>query len=147
MAETKLIRQTPYIPLYSQARSFLGILDPEMWIPERLGGSERELAERIWRESKQNLNPRYIRGCWDLATKHDLLVRNQADILTMTERGRRFLDEIDRGVSVQIDTVEGILEILCTVAEKGPGRRSEFLDGSPVGFSKRHLSVGLYPSH
>ena len=148
---------TPLLPKYSQARSFLRILegvpysqyrdtyneissqqgnpqeqvdwlDPEMWISERLGGSERELAERIWRESKQNLNPRYILGCWYIVIKHDLLARNQIDILTITDRGRRFLDEGEPDVSVQIDNDEGILEILRTVAEKGPGRRSEFLD-------------------
>lgn len=148
---------TPHLPQYSQARSFLRILegvsysqyrdmfneiwsqrgspqeqanwlDPEIWIPERLEGSERELAWRIWRDSKQNLNPRYIRGCWYFATKHDLLARNQLDTLTITDRGHRFLDEVEPDVSFQIDNDEGILEILRTVAEKGPGRRSEFLD-------------------
>ncbi len=148
---------TPHLPLHSQARSFLRILDgvpyghyrsmyneiwsqrgnpqaqadwldPEVWIPERLNGTERDLAWRMWRESKKNLNPRYSRGSWYFAGKHDLLVRDQGDVLRVTERGHRFLDESDRAISVQIDSDEGILEVLRTVAEKGPGRRNEFLD-------------------
>ena len=147
---------TPSLPVYRQARHFLRILDgvpyaryrsmyntiweqrgnpqetvgwtdPEAWIPERLQGEEQALALRIWRESKRELNPRYLRGSWYLSNKHDLMVRDNQDILCVTERGRHFLEQPNSVTVAEIDRYEGILTILRLVAERGPGKRSEFL--------------------
>lgn len=103
--------------------------DPDAWISERLSGEEQALAHRIWRESKQELNPRYLRGCWYLTTKHDLLVRDERDILRVTERGQQFLTEPEGSVVAEVDGHEGILTVLRLVAERGPGRRSDLLPG------------------
>lgn len=101
--------------------------DPEQWIPERLEGDEKMLALRIWRESKQQLNPRYLRGSWYLCTKHELLERDIEDVLHVTERGKHFLEKSESRIVAEIDSYEGILTILRSVAERGPGWRSEFL--------------------
>jgi len=101
--------------------------DPGAWIPERLSGEEQALALRVWHESKHELNPRYLRGPWYLTTKHTLLVRGDQDILRVTERGRRFLAEPEGLAVAEIDSYEGVLTILRLVAERGPGKRSDFL--------------------
>jgi restriction system protein len=156
MNENDIRSLTPGLPVYPQARHFLRILDgvpytryrsmyntireqrgnpqeivswtdPESWIPERLQGEEQALALRIWRESKRELNPRYLRGSWYLNSKHDLMVRDNQDILCVTERGRQFLQQPDSAIVAEIDSYEGNLTILRLVAERGPGKRSEFL--------------------
>jgi restriction system protein len=101
--------------------------NPDVWIAERISGDEKTLARRVWEESRHELNPRYLRGSWYLTTKHDLLVRDPRDILSITERGRLFLDEPTGHVVAEIDSYEGILTILQIVAEKGPGKRSDLL--------------------
>ena len=116
MSEQEVRSLTPGIPVYPKARHFLRVIDdtqcalyrrtydaiwaqysslqeqvdwtkPDAWITERLSGKEQSLARRIWRESKQELNPRYLRGCLYLTTKHDLLVRDERDVLRVSERG------------------------------------------------------------
>lgn len=156
MENTTTRSLTPDLPKYAIARDFLRILDrvsytlyrslynniwdqrgnpqetvswsdPELWIPERLKGAEQALALRIWRESNGTLNPRYLRGVWYLTTKHALLVKDSDGILVVTDKGRQFLVEFAGTVVADIDSYEGLLTILRLVAERGPGRRSEFL--------------------
>ena len=122
MANDQARSPTPGIPVYPNARHFLRILngmpyalyrgtynaiwaqrgspqeqvdwtDPDAWISERLSDGEQRLALRIWQESKHELNPRYLRGAWYLTTKHDLLTRDEQDVLRITERGQQFLAE------------------------------------------------------
>lgn len=147
---------TPHIPDYTGVRHFLRILDgvpyetyrsmydaiwsqrgtpqsttdwskPEEWIPQRLDGAEKKLSLRIWRESQKSLNPRYVRGAWYLVSKHRLLTRNDDGILVISERGQAFLTEPVGSVVISIDIHEGIHTVLQLVAEKGPGRRGNFL--------------------
>lgn len=147
---------TPGLPEYPVARHFLRILNgvsytlyrslynniwdqrgnpqetmdwsnPEIWILERLDGEEQELAMRIWKESNGALNPRYLRGSWYLGAKHDLLIRDSTNILAITEKGQQFLNNSTGPVVAGIDSYEGVLTILRLIAERGPGRRSEFL--------------------
>jgi len=156
MTDETIRSLTPGLPLYREARHFLRILDavpyplyrtmydaireqrgspkeqedwtaPDDWIPERLSGSEQALALRIWRESNHELNPRYLRGTWYLATKHRLLDRGHDDILRVTGRGQEFLSDPQGAIVAEIDSYEGLLSILQLVAEHGPGRRSELL--------------------
>ena len=147
---------TPHFPPYCIARHFLRILDgvpyssyrstydailegrgtpqeqadwtnPDMWIPERLGNEQQSVALRIWRESNGQLNPRYTLGSWSLTSRHDLLIRDGEDILRVSQRGQRFLDEPYGSVVGEVDGYEGVLTILRLVADRGPGKRSEFL--------------------
>lgn len=101
--------------------------DPDQWIPQLLQGEEQKLALRIWHESGKTLNPRYVRGAWYLATKHDLLERNGNGLLRCTAKGSAFLGELTGHVVVEIDGGEGLLVLLRMVAEKGPGKRGDFL--------------------
>lgn len=101
--------------------------DPDSWIPERLSGEEQVLARRIWTESNRELNPRYQRPLWYLTKKHHLLERDRRGVLRITERGRQFLAEPEGAVVAEIDSYEGMLTVLRLVAERGPGKRNDFL--------------------
>lgn len=149
---------TPGLPIYTRARHFLRVMDgvqydlyrstynaiweqrgspqdqadwsePDVWIGERLSGPQQALARRIWTESQHELNPRHLRGSWYLTTKHDLLTRGADDVLRVTSTGREFLLEPEGDVVAAIDAYEGVLTILQLVAERGPGKRAEFLEG------------------
>ena len=100
--------------------------DPDTWIPERLSLEKRMLAQRIWDASGHELNPRYLRPVWEFTKKHRLQVCSAAEVLEMTERGRRFLNEPEGQVVAEIDRHEGILTLLQLVAELGPGKRRGF---------------------
>lgn len=148
---------TPHLPTYKSARYFLRIVDgvaydtyrsmydaiwsqrgtpqettdwaePEEWIPERLAGDEQALALRLWRESEQTLNPRYVRGAWYMASKHDLSDQENHR-LRITQRGQDFIAQPAGPIEAEIDLLEGILTVLRLVAEKGPGWRGEYLPG------------------
>ena len=145
---------TKHMPTYNRAQSFLQIVvgssfrtyremhstiknqmgtpqrtmnwkHPEAWIPERLEDSHRALAVRIWRESEGLVNPRYTDGIWSLCTEHKLVTWPD-DELCLTDAGRRFLSN-DAATLAKIDAREGILQILSTVSELGPGQRRDFL--------------------
>lgn len=147
---------TPHFPTYDNARYFLKSLDgvsyqlyrdtvdtiwaqrgnpqeqtnwadPDAWIPERLSGPVQDLARRIWEESTGQLNPRYLSGCWTLCVRHNLLARDIEDVLRITARGRQFLEESAGILPAEIDEYEGVFVILGLVAEKGPGKRGDFL--------------------
>ena len=99
---------------------------PEEWIPQRLSGENQALALRIWRETNQVVNPRYADGIMNLIKMHQLAV-GPDDVFTLTETGRKFLDN-DEETLVKIDEYEGIQVILSAVAENGPGKKTTFLD-------------------
>jgi len=102
--------------------------DPDQWIPQRLSGEQEALALRLWRESKHTINPRYARGAWTLASRHNLIAADGA-VLRLTDRGRQFIAEPAGRVVAEIDGIEGTITVLRQVAEKGPGWRGEFLPG------------------
>jgi restriction system protein len=113
--------------------------NPDEWIPERLDGANRELAQRLWRESQRTLNPRYTRGCWYFVTKHDLMHRAAGDLLEVSERGRRFLTEPDGVLVAELDAYEGILVVMHLVATQGTARRSTLLPGYSE-YSRTHTT-------
>jgi restriction system protein len=146
---------TPHFPLYSKARHFLRILngasvalfrsmnssiqgqrgtpqetvnwvDPTKRIPERLSGGEQKLAWRVWNESKQGLNPRYLHGSWLFTQRHNLLCVKD-DVMCMTERGDQFLANVSGPVVAEIDEYETVIFILRQVADRGMSRRGELL--------------------
>ncbi len=148
---------TPYLPDNTSVRHFISIMagvpeslfhgmyaellaqrgnpqetvewsDPDQWIPQRLTGDQQTLALRLWRESKRTVNPRYARGAWTLATRHNLIATEKG-ILRLTPRGRQFITDPMGQVAAEIDGLEGTLTVLRLVAERGPGWRGEFLPG------------------
>lgn len=155
MPETELRSLSAGLPMYSDARLFLQIMDkasqstfsqmieslweqrgspqeqedwtkPEVWIPERLDGAERELALKLWHDSKERLNPRYLHYTWRFAVKYQLLAEHNGKI-NLTAPGEQFLQE-DKNLIAEIDNYEGLIIVLQTVAERGPGRSSQFLE-------------------
>jgi hypothetical protein len=147
---------TPSLPVYADAGHFLRIMDgvpytlyrrtynqiidhrgspqeqvdwskPDVWIPQHLGGEEAKLALRLWKESGHALNPRHLRGSWYLTTKHELLRENEDGVLHITERGKEFLEDANGATVAEIDSFEGILTILRLVAERGSGKRADFV--------------------
>jgi hypothetical protein len=121
---------------------------PDEWIAGRLTGAEQDLAWRLWNESNHEYNPRYLRGPWYLTTKHDLLVRVN-DTLTISDRGQEFLKKPAGTVVAEIDRYEGLLTLLKVVAERSPGKRSDFLPDyavfcrTPYQIPERHPHQAL----
>lgn len=153
-AERKV--RIPLFPLYSEMRLLLPVLDncpraklmgflneianlrgtpqeprdwtaPDEWIPERLSGVEQQLAWAIWKGSEQQVNPRHIRGHWYLAKGYDLLAEDAAGTLLLTELGQDFMEERYGETVKMLDRREGLVRLLAIVAERGPGKRGDFL--------------------
>ncbi len=103
--------------------------EPQHWIPERLSGTHRDLAEAIWTNSGQKVNPRYATGHWLLANRYELLADGLDGTLALTERGRRFLEHELGDEEAALDGSEGVLHILNLVGEHGPVRQGGLVDG------------------
>lgn len=101
--------------------------DPDNWILNRLQGDDYELAEAIWLETDGKVNPRYIYGHWSTACTYQLVKENTDGRIILTERGQDFLADEHGDAVALIDQWEGLLKILTIVAEKGTGRREDFL--------------------
>ena len=145
---------TPELPTYESAQRFLQVIDgaresnyrsmhkecwaqrgslhnmvdwkePEVWIPQRLSGDNRELALRFWRESDRHVNPRHTFGHMYLCTIHELLT-NQEDILRVSENGSQFLECNEEYIGT-LDDYEGMLQLLTDIASSA-GQRIDFID-------------------
>lgn len=93
--------------------------DPDTWIPARLEGADRDLATAIWRDSGGEVNPRFTAGAWTLVIRYGLLDDN-AGRLTITDRGRDFLDNELGDVVVLLDEHEGLRKLLELILDLGP---------------------------
>lgn len=101
--------------------------NPERWISERLEGENRELAEAIWRGSDRRVNPRHVYGHWLLSRTYQLLEEDSGGKVLLTDAGENFICRPLGEVEKQIDEGEGLLKLLSIVAEKGGGRRGDFV--------------------
>ena len=156
-ADTDQRVRVPYFPDYSELRQLLRVwpgrsrtqvtglratvielqgtrqkaanwTDPATWIPERLQGGDRELAQAIWDRSRGTVNPRYTYGHWLLAQRYDL-VRARADgVLQLTTNGREFLEQSGGEVEAAIDEAEGVVKLLSIVADNGPARAGALVE-------------------
>jgi restriction system protein len=144
--------RTPLLPRYSEVQALLRILDgvpvqlftgmfksiwvqrgtpqrnvdwtdPDVWIAERLFGSEAELARHIWVASDRLANPRHIRGSHFFMRNHDLL-SELGGAHRRTSRGDAFA-VADEGIIREIDDIEGISQILCMLAARTRATRAE----------------------
>lgn len=115
--------------------------NPEMWIAERLQGSDRELAETIWRNTNGKVNPRYLHGHWYLARGFQLLQEDKNGQMQLTEQGQDFIADAQGKTVALIDEAEGLLKLLTLVAEKGMGQRKEFLLDW-TAYLRRHSGFG-----
>ena len=148
---TNLRVRVPYYPLYSEERHLLRVwpgwsrkqvtglratiielrgtrqrvvdwTDPATWIPQRLRGGGRELAQTIWNRSNGAVNPRHTYGHWLLANRYGLLRADGGDVLQLTKTGQDFLEHPGGEVESAIDEAEGLIKLLSIVADNGPAR-------------------------
>lgn len=101
--------------------------EPDRWIPERLTGDDRDAALKIWRETRQVVNPRHMAGHWLVASGYELLADGPGGRLVITTRGRDFIAHPEGGVVRELDEHEGLLKLLALVAEHGPATSGELL--------------------
>ena len=174
---TKRRSLTGFMPPYSSARKYLEILDgtsmtqfremcdkidqyrgspqrnsnwkdPDRWIPNRLKGRSRKLAERLWKESICAINPAHLKGYISLCAVHSLMSVHE-DRVMLTKAGIDFLAE-DFEFIAKMDAYEGILMILAAVADSGPGTSRE-LSGRYWRFCKSSTGfqsdVSIFTSH
>nr|VFK60952.1 MAG: restriction system protein [Candidatus Kentron sp. UNK]VFK69507.1 MAG: restriction system protein [Candidatus Kentron sp. UNK] len=101
--------------------------DPDEWIDARLTESSRELARRIWTESKKTVNPRHTYGAHLLVNSYALLSADQDGIYRVTETGKKFLSE-DPNVVRAIDLAEGLPQLLSILVTRSPAKRGDLLE-------------------
>ncbi len=104
--------------------------DPDQWIDERLTGEAREWARRTWEASGKRVSPRYVTGHWLIVSNFGLLAPDASDCLTLSERGRDFLEHSTGDVVREIDEDQGLLHILQLVAESGTTTQAERLSSN-----------------
>lgn len=115
--------------------------DPATWIPERLNGGDRELAQAIWDDSKGAVNPRHTYGHWLLAQKYELLCENGDGLLELTDTGRAFLEQPGGEAEAALDEAEGLIKLLSIVADNGPTRAGGLME-EWSDYLKRRSSFG-----
>jgi len=114
--------------LWGTPQNQLTWTEPDRWIPERLTGDYRSLAQAIWMKSGQKVNPRYVHGHWLLVQNYRLLKEGPDGVLRLSARGKDFLDSQGGDTEALLDEEEGLLKVLSIVAKAGPGRFGEFVD-------------------
>ena len=102
--------------------------EPATWIPERLEGDDRELAEAIWTASNGTVNPRHTYGHWLLAQKYEFVEDGPDGNLVLTASGRDFLENPSGDTEVALDEAEGLVKLLSIVADNGPARAGGLLE-------------------
>lgn len=100
--------------------------NPDLWIPQRLQGKNREVAARIWEHSGKKLNPRHIYGAYLFLNGYELLKPDAQDVYRLTERGTLFLAG-DAPTLRKLDEAEGLPKLLAIVAAHSPARRGDLL--------------------
>lgn len=100
--------------------------NPDVWISERLKGSDAHLAQRIWQESNHTVSPRYINGALFLMRLYTLLIPDSSGIYRITKQGEKFLESNPEAIRF-IDESEGILQLLTILATKNQAKRSDLV--------------------
>lgn len=145
---------TPHFPTYEQARLTLPVFnnleiveikelinkvieqagtpqnpvdwsEPEVWIPERLTGRNKEFAMEIWEDSNHKVNPRHLSGIYWLITRHELMADDNG-VFSMTDKGQKFLRN-EESIVKEIDQVEGVSYLLSLMATKTRAQRKDVL--------------------
>jgi len=100
--------------------------NPDEWIPERLSGAERDLAMRVWSESRKTVNPRHLYGSMLFTRLHGLMTADTDGASRITDRGSAFLVE-GSAVEREIDEIEGIPHLLRLITKKTRPKRQDLL--------------------
>lgn len=99
--------------------------EPDVWIPLRLAGEQRELALKIWKTTKGKVNPRHMLGHWLLASRYGLLVPGAGGRLEISKSGKDFVDNPEGETVRVIDDREGLLKLLAILADRGQAEPAE----------------------
>ena len=155
MSKRTLKVRTPHFPLYSEVRHLIRIFEgvaqatikamvkaiseqtgtprkpvdwsrPDSWIHKRLSGDSAILADRIWKESEQQINPRYIYGSYLFINSSGLLEDNVFGVYQISARGQAFLEN-DPKILRELDDNEGLPQLLGILAGKSAARRRDIL--------------------
>lgn len=155
MSKRTLKVRTPHFPLYSEVRHLIKVFEgvtqasikamvkaiaeqagtprkpvdwsrPDSWINKRLSGDAAILANRIWTESEQQVNPRYIYGTYLFINSSGLLEDNVFGVYQISPRGQAFLDN-DHKILRELDDNEGLPQLLGILAGKSAARRRDLL--------------------
>ena len=115
--------------------------DPDTWIPERLSGDDQDLASAIWSTSEKTVNPRHTYGHWLLSQKYELIEDGSDGKLSLTDRGRDFIEHEGGDAEVFLDEQEGLAKLLALVADNGPTRAGGILEEC-TEYLNRHTYFG-----
>lgn len=155
MSKRTLKVRTPHFPLYSEVRHLIRIFEgvaqttikamvkaiseqtgtprkpvdwsrPGSWIHKRLSADSAILADRIWKESEQQINPRYIYGSYLFINSCGLLEDNVFGVYQISARGQAFLEN-DPKILRELDDNEGLPQLLGILAGKSAARRRDIL--------------------
>jgi len=155
MSKRTLKVRTPHFPLYSEVRHLIRIFEgvaqatikamvkaiseqtgtprkpvdwsrPGSWIHKRLSADSAILADRIWKESEQQINPRYIYGSYLFINSSGLLEDNVFGVYQISARGQAFLEN-DPKILRELDDNEGLPQLLGILAGKSAARRRDIL--------------------
>ena len=101
--------------------------NPDEWIIQRLSGESAALAGRIWKESGETINPRYLYGAYRFIATYKLLMPDSSGVYRLSDIGQAFLDD-DIATVRKIDEAEGIPILLSILAAHSPGKRGDLLE-------------------
>ena len=102
--------------------------NPETWIEQRLDGTDRMLAKRIWSVSGHTVNPRYLRGPGIVAERYDL-IEELDKRWAVTTAGKELIASEFGATERGIDLQEGMGELLKLIQVKPNARRGDLLQG------------------
>lgn len=173
--ETERRVRTPHIPTYRSVRHLLRIwpgrpraqvaglhstlgqlrgtpqktvdwTDPDTWIPARLSGDDLDIANAIWSKSAKSVNPRHTYDHWLLSQKYGLIEEGPDGNLSLTDRGRDFIEHESGETEAFLDEQEGLAKLLALVADNGPTRAGGLLD-EWTEYLNRHSSFASPSSY
>ncbi|WP_198508901.1 restriction endonuclease [Bacillus sp. FJAT-44742] len=99
--------------------------NPDEWIPERLTGDVKDMAQQI--HSETGINPRYVLGSNKLMANYSLIEETTEGVFSITERGKIFASSESNEMIKKIDEQEGCLFILYLTSIHPGGTRKTFL--------------------
>jgi restriction system protein len=116
----KKLRGTPQEPISWE--------NPEIWIEQRLEGTDQALAKLMWSISGHRINPSYSLEPGNVADRYDLIDEREGK-WTVTFAGKDLLRSEFGATERGIDLQEGMGEILKLIQVKPNARRADLLPG------------------
>jgi len=100
--------------------------DPDSWISNRLSGEIGDLALRIWQESGNNINPRYVYDSYLFIISKGLMDINIFGEYQLTSLGQAFTENDEKTLAI-LDRSEGLPRLLAILAGMDTVKRSDLI--------------------